>query len=98
MFFLKSGVTDDTIKALKRSELCVEVNFRTTKKISIGALDRVVSVDRILIPLSGEYAKSGSGENLVTIFWGNRKYDLAPLRAPSVFYDRLRRLSQNAML
>ena len=53
---------------------------------------RTVRLDRLLIPLSGRYAKSRTDETYVTVFYGVGGYDSGPYTNSGEFQERIHAL------
>lgn len=73
----------ETIEELKQNEICLEVLFPESVTLKTGFLGDV-TLDRILIPLSGDYAGSEAIDS-VTILTGEDEYSSGPLTAAGGF-------------
>jgi hypothetical protein len=85
----KLAVTEATIAAIKRNTWSVEIRYKKTKDFKIGELNRTVTLDRILIPLSGSYAETSDHKRYVTIFYGNGRFEHGPFSNSAATYDSI---------
>ncbi len=73
----------ETIEELKQSEMCLEILFPEIVTLKTGFLGDV-TLNKILIPLSGDYAGSEMIDS-VTILIGEDDYSSGPLTASGGF-------------
>jgi hypothetical protein len=74
---LRVYVDEETITAIKNHDHCIEVNYKSKKEFNSGFLGKI-SLNKILIPLSGDYS-GNTDKNLVTLITGEDSYSSGPL-------------------
>ncbi|MBD3315864.1 MAG: hypothetical protein GF344_08765 [Chitinivibrionales bacterium] len=73
---LWEAVTPERIQEIKRRDSCVEVVYRQPRETTVALDGKVITFDRVLIPLDGLYVYDGGA---VAVFWGNGSYEGFPL-------------------
>ena len=74
---LRLAVSSEAIEDIKQGETALEILYGSPKTFVIGFNKNTVEVDRLLIPLTGDFAAAGQ---MTTIFLGKGKYMAGPYR------------------
>jgi len=72
---LRLAVSSEAIEEIKQSAAALEILYGSPKTFVIGFNKNTVEVDRLLIPLTGDFAAQ-----VTTIFLGKGKYMAGPYR------------------
>jgi hypothetical protein len=83
------SVLPEITEEVKANALSIEIVYKTPRTFTVAYSGRVVRVDRVLIPLSGAYAETSSGEVFVTVFYGLGGYSSGPYNNTREYHKRL---------
>jgi hypothetical protein len=73
---LRLATTPELIQGLRAREVALEIVYRRPQSFVIGFNKQTIQVDRLLIPLTGEFAGGGP----TTMFHGGSTYAAGPYR------------------
>lgn len=85
------GVSEATISGIKKADASIEISYPKAREFTILAFNRKLIIDRILIPVSGDYAETTDKKKFVVVFYGNGRYEHGPYSNSAAFYDRIAR-------
>jgi hypothetical protein len=89
---LKLAVSTERIQEFKTKQISLEILYSEPKELRVTKFARTVKLDRMLVPLSGEFAVSPTKQKFVTVFYGLREYGPGPYTNDGKFQDKLRGL------
>lgn len=91
---LKQIALPSMIDKFKTQEVSVEIIYPKSKQLQIGrdqSSVRDVTIDRLLIPLSGEYAETPK-QKFVTVFYGVGQYDGTPYTNSEAYHQKIAKI------
>jgi len=92
----KLGVSSTTMNTIRKRDSSIEVRYPKPKDLTITAFNRRMVIDRILIPLSGEYAETIDQRRFVTVFYGKGRYEHGPYSNSAAVYERIEKALSKA--
>lgn len=90
------AVQTELIADIKSKQVALELLYPAEKSFTIVKTNKKVTLDRLLIPLTGDYAEAAQKKKFVTLFYGVRAYGSGPYTNDGKHQDTLRALLAKA--